>query len=119
MIKREVVRERIHEALVVPIKENILIRSLAIFFLVSVIFAECAGRIAIYFSNGCHDQHRVAAGYTFGENHDSFVDWARSKGVPDVLANIPSMLPVFAYSVVQETGRSIGLIPQPPGGMCK
>ncbi|MFZ4404215.1 MAG: hypothetical protein ACOYOK_08960 [Pseudobdellovibrionaceae bacterium] len=55
----------------------------------------------------------VPAGYTFGESHDSFVDWAKSKGVPDVLANIPSMIPLYVYSVGLETSRSLGLASHP------
>ena len=63
----------------------------------------------------------VPAGYTFGENHDSFVDWARSMGASDWLVNIPSMPHAYFYSVGQEALRSIGLISQPipSGGMCK
>ena len=55
----------------------------------------------------------VPAGYTFGQNHDRFVDWGRGLGAPDWLVNIPSMIPLYGYSVGQEALRSAGLISQP------
>jgi RHS repeat-associated protein len=55
----------------------------------------------------------IPAGYSFGQNHDAFVDWATSKGVPDGIANIPSMIPLYLYSLKLEVSRSLGLAPQP------
>jgi RHS repeat-associated protein len=56
----------------------------------------------------------IPAAYTFGDNHDRFVDWGTSKGAPDWLVNIPSMVPIYWYSVGQEALRSGGIIRQPP-----
>lgn len=67
-------------------------------------------------------ERNVPAGYTFGQNHDRFVDWGRGLGAPDWLVNIPSMIPLYGYSVGQEALRSAGIIgqPTPPAGqMCK
>ena len=64
----------------------------------------------------------VPAGYTFGQNHDRFVDWGRGLGAPDLLVNIPSMIPLYGYSVGQEALRSAGIISQPTppkGQMCR
>ena len=44
----------------------------------------------------------VPAGHTFSTNHDNFVDYAIRNGVPDLIVNIPSMLPIYLYSVGQE-----------------
>ncbi|MEK2645513.1 RHS repeat domain-containing protein [Bdellovibrio sp. BCCA] len=55
----------------------------------------------------------IPAGYTFGQSHDTFVDWATSKGVPDWLANIPSMIPAYVYSIGLEINRTQGLASQP------
>ncbi|NJD87716.1 MAG: RHS repeat-associated core domain-containing protein [Betaproteobacteria bacterium] len=62
----------------------------------------------------------VPAGYTFGEMHDNFVDWATSQAMPDWLANIPSMPLMFGAAVFTEMLRSLGVIPQPtPPVPCK
>ena len=45
--------------------------------------------------------------------HDNFVGAAVGAGIPDWLANIPTMIPVFAVSVVTEVLRSLGIIDQP------
>jgi hypothetical protein len=42
------------------------------------------------------------AGHTFATNHDVVVDNLTAAGVPDVLANVPSMGPVYAVSVSME-----------------
>ena len=55
----------------------------------------------------------MPAGYTFGVMHDNFVDAAVGAGIPDWLANIPTMIPVFAASVVTEVLRTLGIIEQP------
>ncbi|NJD69194.1 MAG: RHS repeat-associated core domain-containing protein, partial [candidate division NC10 bacterium] len=62
----------------------------------------------------------VPAGYTFGEMHDSFVDAATRSGIPDWLANIPSMIPVYPVAVGTEVLRGLGILPQPtPPALCK
>lgn len=55
----------------------------------------------------------VPAGYTFGETHDAFVDFSTGHGIPDWLANIPSMLYVLAVSVEIEWLRTWGILDQP------
>jgi hypothetical protein len=44
----------------------------------------------------------VPAGHTFATNHDNFVGAAERLGVPDIISNVPSMLPIYLYSVGQE-----------------
>ena len=45
----------------------------------------------------------VPAGHTFGTNHDAFVELMVDQiGIPDVMVNIPSMPPIYIFSVVQE-----------------
>lgn len=44
------------------------------------------------------------AGHTFGANHDRLVGFLVNEvGLSDVLVNIPTMVPVYAVSLVQET----------------
>jgi RHS repeat-associated protein len=59
---------------------------------------------------------RVPAGYTFGGMHDSFVDMATQAGVPDLLANVPSMPFVYVAAFFTEILRSLGIIDQPEPG---
>jgi hypothetical protein len=62
----------------------------------------------------------VPAGYTFGEMHDTFVDAATRAGIPDLLANIPSMIPMYGGAVVTEALRTLGILEQPtPPTLCK
>jgi len=62
----------------------------------------------------------VPAGYTFGEMHDAFVDAATRAGIPDPLANIPSMIPTYGAAAVKEIMRSLGIVDQPtPPTSCK
>jgi len=44
-------------------------------------------------------EHHVCSGYTFGETHDDLVDYLESHGVPDIVANVPTMIPSYIYSV--------------------
>lgn len=45
----------------------------------------------------------VPGGHTFGTNHDAFVGYmVETRGVPDIVANLPSMPPVYLYSLTQE-----------------
>ncbi|MHA7602763.1 RHS repeat-associated core domain-containing protein, partial [Alicycliphilus sp. T452] len=55
----------------------------------------------------------VPAGRTFGETHDSLVDALHAGGVPDLLANVPSMIPAFVMAVGIEALRTLGIIDQP------
>ncbi len=65
-------------------------------------------------------ENNVPAGRTFGEMHDSFVDAAIRLGVPDRLANIPSMSDVYREALLTELLRSLGIFPQPtPPTRCK
>jgi hypothetical protein len=55
----------------------------------------------------------VPGGYSFGVNHDAFVDNATRHGAPDWLVNIPSMPFVYFGSLLLEFARAIGIAPQP------
>jgi hypothetical protein len=55
----------------------------------------------------------VPAGYTFGETHDSFVDAATKAGIPDWLANIPSMGIMYDIALGKEVLRTLGILDQP------
>ena len=58
-------------------------------------------------------EDHVPAGRTFGEMHDSFVGAAAGAGIPDWLANIPSMIPMYEGAVVKELLRTLGILDQP------
>ena len=58
-------------------------------------------------------ENHVPAGRTFGEMHDRFVDVATKSGIPDWLANIPSMIPAYGAAVGKEVLRSLGILEQP------
>jgi len=58
-------------------------------------------------------EERVPAGYTFGEMHDSFVEAATLAGVPDLIANVPSMPFVYVAAALKELLRSLGILEQP------
>lgn len=58
-------------------------------------------------------ERNVPAGYTFGEMHDGFVDAATSVGIPDALANIPSMIPMLGLAIGTEVLRTLGILDQP------
>lgn len=55
----------------------------------------------------------VPAGRTFGEIHDTFVDAATRAGVPDWLANVPSMIPMYGVARDIEVLRTLGILKQP------
>jgi RHS repeat-associated protein len=58
----------------------------------------------------------VPAGYTFGELHDAFMDFAAPEGSAswrDWLSNIPSMLDMYKMALTVELWRSLGIIKQP------
>lgn len=62
----------------------------------------------------------VPAGRTFAEMHDNLVDVATRNGIPDWLANIPTMPTVYGAAVGTEVLRSLGILPQPkPPVQCK
>ena len=58
-------------------------------------------------------ENYVPAGRTLGDMHDHFVDAAVSIGVPFWLANIPTMIPVYAVAVGTEVLRTFGIVDQP------
>lgn len=49
----------------------------------------------------------VNYGFTFGHNHDSFVDWATRLGLPDSLVTLPSMPPILWMSQWQEIVNAV------------
>ena len=55
----------------------------------------------------------VPAGYTFGEMHDNFVGVATSGGIPDWIANVPSMFSMYGMAVSKELLRTNCIIDQP------
>ena len=55
----------------------------------------------------------MPAGRTFGDLHDGFVDAATRAGIPDALANIPSMIPMLGIAIGTEVLRTLGIIDQP------
>ncbi|MFZ1318160.1 MAG: RHS repeat-associated core domain-containing protein [Candidatus Nitrotoga sp.] len=55
----------------------------------------------------------VPAGRTLAEIHDPLVDTLRNAGVPDWLANIPTMLPTYAAGIGTEVLRTLGIVDQP------
>lgn len=58
-------------------------------------------------------ENDVPAGRTFGEMHDNFVDAATRAGIPDWVANIPSMSYVYQEALITEVLRTLGILPQP------
>ena len=69
---------------------------------------------------GSFIENYVPAGRTFGEMHDNFVDAATAAGIPDWIANIPSMTLIYREAVIVEVMRTIGILPQPvPPNQCK
>ena len=55
----------------------------------------------------------MPAGRTFGDLHDAFVDAATGVGIPDALANIPSMIPMYTVALGTEALRTLGILNQP------
>ena len=55
----------------------------------------------------------VPAGRTLGELHDPLNGALRSAGVPDWLANIPTMLPTYVVGIGVEVLRTFGILEQP------
>jgi hypothetical protein len=47
-------------------------------------------------------EKHVGSGGQFGKDHDGFVDGAKKCGIPDPLINIPSMLPVYLYTITKD-----------------
>jgi RHS repeat-associated protein len=45
---------------------------------------------------------RVGSGWEFGKKHDEFVGKATQCGIPDLIINIPSMIPVYLYSIAKD-----------------
>jgi RHS repeat-associated protein len=56
---------------------------------------------------GFIDNH-VPAGHTFGAMHDSAVGNMRSNGIPDWIANVPSMPGIYMAAVLREIVNSVG-----------
>ncbi|MEY4729374.1 MAG: hypothetical protein RL020_532 [Pseudomonadota bacterium] len=57
--------------------------------------------------NGRVVDDSVPAGHTFAQMHDNLVDADTAVGLPDWLANIPTMIPVYVTAVIKEINRSI------------
>lgn len=51
---------------------------------------------------GTFIENNVGSGYTFGDTHDSWVESLTDAGIPDVLANIPTMIPAYTYSICKD-----------------
>jgi hypothetical protein len=51
---------------------------------------------------GTYIEQNVGSGWEFGKNHDRFVDKATACGMPDPVVNIPTMLPVYLYSIAKD-----------------
>ncbi|WP_167527627.1 NHL domain-containing protein [Desulfosarcina alkanivorans] len=47
-------------------------------------------------------ENNVGSGYTFGETHDGWVGDLTEHGIPDVIANIPSMPPAYLWSIYKD-----------------
>ena len=61
----------------------------------------------------------VPAGRTMAEIHDPLVGALTRAGVPDLIANVPTMLPSYVAAIGLEVLRSLGLKAQPkPSNMC-
>jgi RHS repeat-associated protein len=61
----------------------------------------------------------VPAGRTLAEIHDPLVGALTRAGVPDLIANVPTMVPSYVAGIALEILRSLGLQPQPkPPNMC-
>ena len=61
----------------------------------------------------------VPAGRTMAEIHDPLVGALTRAGVPDFIANVPTMLPSYVAAIGLEVLRSLGLKAQPkPSNMC-
>jgi RHS repeat-associated protein len=61
----------------------------------------------------------VPAGRTLAEIHDPLVEALTLAGVPDLIANVPTMVPSYVAGIGLEILRSLGLQPQPkPPNMC-
>jgi hypothetical protein len=61
----------------------------------------------------------VPAGRTLAEIHDPLVGALTRAGVPDLIANVPTMFPSYVAGIALEIHRSLGLEPQPkPPNMC-
>jgi|TARA_B110000902_G_scaffold265956_1_gene351921 hypothetical protein len=56
---------------------------------------------------GRYGDDYVPAAHTFGTIHDGVVDALTSLGVPDVVANVPTMSVSYAAAIYIETARSI------------
>lgn len=50
-------------------------------------------------------ENKVGSGYTFGDVHDSWVKNLTDEGVPDIIANIPTMLPAYTYSICRDISQ--------------
>jgi RHS repeat-associated protein len=50
-------------------------------------------------------EKHVASGWEFGKKHDKFVDKAKQCKIPDPIINIPSMVPVYLYSVIKDNSE--------------
>lgn len=51
---------------------------------------------------GIFIENQVGSGWEFGNNHDEFVGTTTGLGLPDWLMNIPSMPPIYLYSILED-----------------
>jgi RHS repeat-associated protein len=47
-------------------------------------------------------ERNLGSGRTFSENHDALVDALTNNGVPDIIANIPTIIPAYIGSIAQD-----------------
>jgi hypothetical protein len=58
-------------------------------------------------------ERNIPAGRTLGEVHDALVDTLTKLGVPDIVANVPTMPGAYMAGVGLEILRGWGFVPQP------
>jgi hypothetical protein len=52
---------------------------------------------------GTFAENNVGSGYTFADNHDTGVHRLTDEcGLPDPLVNIPTMVPIYFYSIIKD-----------------
>lgn len=60
----------------------------------------------------------VPAGRTVADVHDPLVSNLRSLGLPDSIANVPTIIPSYVAAGVLEILRTLGLVKQPEESQC-
>ena len=50
-------------------------------------------------------ENNIASGYTLAEIHDNWVDVLTNKGIPDIMANVPTMIPAYYCAVYNDNSK--------------